>query len=155
MDTETTAALIAVARVMRHAEDDWWIIGSAAVALHGAATPVADIDLLTSERDARRLIATHRLSIMQPDDHPLFRSQLFARWPRQDRTVEIMAGLEVRDGAGWTPVEPRTQMCRTIAGEAIYLPDRMEMMAILDRFGRPKDQVRRALLAAMCTGAPG
>lgn len=140
---------------MRYALDDWWIIGSAAVALHGASTPVADIDLLTSERDARRLIATHRLSIMQPDDHPLFRSRLFARWPRQDRAVEIMAGLNIRDGARWTPVELRTRICRTIAGEPIFLPDRAEMMAILDRFGRPKDQARRTLLAAMCTGAPG
>jgi hypothetical protein len=39
------------------AADPWWIIGSAAVVLHGGAVPdVKDVDLMMSGRDAEALI---------------------------------------------------------------------------------------------------
>ena len=46
------AALDEVAAALRGARDPWWVIGSAAARLHGAETPVADVDVLLSERDA-------------------------------------------------------------------------------------------------------
>jgi hypothetical protein len=43
---------------MTAAEDDWWIFGSAAAALHGVEVDgVKDIDLLVSRAAANRLMA--------------------------------------------------------------------------------------------------
>jgi hypothetical protein len=142
-------ALGAVGAAMRAATQPWWIIGSAAVILHGATTNVADIDLLAGERDATTLATHLGLRPEQPDRHLKFRSRVFLRWPRVDYDVDIMAGLSVADATGWSTVTPTTRQSITIAGERLFVPVRAELMAILTRFGRPKDLERRQLLAAL------
>jgi hypothetical protein len=145
IDEEVASALTAVAAAMRESRDPWWVIGSAAVALHGADTDVADVDLLVSERDAATLIAQLDLTVERLDPHPLFRSQIFARWRRADRDVEIMGGFAVADGPDWQSVEPATRVLRG----GVFVPDRAELIAILARFGRPKDLARRRMLTAI------
>jgi hypothetical protein len=145
IDEEVASALAAVAAAMRESRDPWWVIGSAAVALHGADTDVADIDLLGSERDAAALIAQLGLTVERLDPHPLFRSRIFARWRRADRDVEIMGGFAVADGPDWQSVEPATRVLRG----GVFVPDRTELIAILARFGRPKDLARRRMLTAV------
>jgi len=55
-----SASLNAIGNVMAGADDPWWIIASAAVALHGADPGhVADVDVLLSIRDARRYCQTY------------------------------------------------------------------------------------------------
>ena len=144
-DQDVAIALAAVAEEMRLARDPWWVIGSAAVALHGAVTDVADVDLLVSERDALALIGRLGLLAERLDPHPLFRSQVFARWRRSDREVEIMGGLAVAVEGAWQPVLPASRM--TIGG--VSVPDRRELSHILATFGREKDLERRRLLAAL------
>lgn len=153
MDLDIAAALIAVAEAMRPARDPWWIIGSAAVVLLGGATSVADIDLLTSRRDAEALVLRLGLTVAAPDRHPQFRSRLFARWQRADRDVEIMGELMLADGPAWQSMTPRTRQARPVATSTVYVPGRAEMIAILTRFGRDKDRERAHILE--CTGAPG
>ncbi len=137
------SALAAVAGAMLLAVEPWWIIGSGAAWLHGVATDVADIDLLTSEGDAERVIARLGLHAHRVPS-PLFRSRVFARWPRTDRDVEIMGGLAIATRRRPEPVVPATR----VAMGGVYVPDRADLIAILTRFGRPKDIARGALLAA-------
>ena len=154
MDAAVETALVAVAQAMRAAVAPWWIVGSAAVVLLGGETAVADIDLLTDERDGRALASRLGVPLAASDAHPHFRSKVFARWQRSDRDVEIMGGLMLAEGWGWTALVPATRVAVAVGGETLFVPARDEMIAILGRFGRDKDRVRARLLAR-CTGAPG
>ena len=154
MDAAVETALVAVAQAMRAAVAPWWIVGSAAVVLLGGETAVADIDLLAGERDGRALAARLGVPLVASDAHPRFRSKVFARWQRSDRDVEIMGGLMLAEGWGWTALVPATRVAVAVGGETLFVPARDEMIAILDRFGRDKDRTRARLLAR-CTGAPG
>lgn len=153
MDAAVETALIAVAQAMRTAVAPWWIIGSAAVVLLGGDTAVADIDLLTGERDARALAARLGVALAASDAHPRFRSRVFARWPRGDRDVEIMGGLMLAEDSGWAALVPATRVAVAVGDETVFVPAREEMIAILTRFGRDKDRARARILE--CTGAPG
>lgn len=137
--------LMGVAAAMERAADPWWVIGSAAAVLHGADTAVGDVDLLVGEADATALLARLNVFAELPDADPRFRSRVFARWRRSDHDVEIMAGTMVAIDGTWRPIRPRTRLA--IGG--VYVPDRLELITILARFGRPKDQARIALLAAV------
>ena len=130
---------------MRSAADPWWIIGSAAVVLHGAHTRVADVDVLLSVRDAEAM--GRRLGIdMRPGDGAgPFRSDRYGRWQAPPVPVEFMAGLVVRERS---PVHPRTRTTANVETATVYLPAREEMIAILELFDRPKDRARAAMLRA-------
>jgi len=73
-----------------------------------------------------------------------FRSRPFARLEGAALPIEIMAALEVRDGADWRAVWPRSRVLRG----GMPVPTREELVAILHLFGREKDRRRAALLAA-------
>lgn len=139
--------LLELSAAMRAAEDDWWVIGSAAVALLGAApVEAADVDVLVSAADARRVLGTLGLEARPGAADSLFRSALFARWSGPPRTVEFMSGLRVNTGAGWTPVAPRTRQAIAVGEAILFTPSRQELIDILRTFGRPKDHARAALL---------
>lgn len=129
---------------MADAEAEWWIIGSAAVALHGVDPgPILDVDVLLGVADATRLLPMLGMPVSpgRPDDR--FRSTIFARWTAPPLPVEFMAGLELRDDGGWQAVLPRS---RIALGE-VFAPDRADLITILHRFGRDKDLRRAALFA--------
>ena len=136
------AALAQVAAALRPARDPWWVIGSAAVRLHGAETSVADIDVLTSARDAERLLADWPgvATICGASDR--FRSHPFARLDGAAVPVEVMGDLELCTANGWQPVRPLTR----VAHGGVFIPDRDALRAILRAFGREKDRARAALL---------
>jgi hypothetical protein len=139
--------LLELAAAMRPARDDWWVIGSAAVALLGAAPgEVADVDVLLSAGDAQRILGALGLEARPGTADLLFRSTLFARWPGPPRTVEFMSGLRVNTAAGWTPVAPRTRQAIAVGEATLFTPSRRELKDILLAFGRPKDHARAALL---------
>ena len=103
--------LVVIVDAMRHARDPWWVISSAAVALHGVAPiEVDDVDVLMSVGDARRVM--DRLGVVPIEDgaSAMFRSTLFGRWEAPPLVVEIMAGFYVATGSGWTEVLPRTRV---------------------------------------------
>ena len=139
-----------VTQAMRGAQSSWWIIGSAAAALHGAApVDVADVDVLLSVDDAQAILPQLGLAAGVGEDHPDFRSDIFAIWRGSSLTVEFMAGFAFRDTAGWHPVWPSTRQFVEVDGCKLPVPSRAELIAIMQSFGRPKDLERAALLRAL------
>ena len=139
--------LVMIVDAMEGAQDPWWVISSAAVALHGVAPiEVGDVDVLMSVADAKR--AMDRLGVVPIEDgaSALFRSTLFARWEMPPLVVEIMAGFHVATGSGWTKVLPRTRVPIFVDESVVYVPDRAELADMLRLFGRPKDLERVRLL---------
>lgn len=139
-----------VAQIMATARDPWWIIASAAAALHGASPiTVADVDVLLSLADAHRLLPALGITPCQGPANPLFRSELLAKWPAPPVPVDLMAGFEHRVGDSWHPVRPMTRQAVTIGASTVHIPERDELRRIIEGFGRPKDLERARLLAAL------
>ena len=67
LSADLRQTLVMTADAMRHARDPWWVISSAAVALHGV-TPieVGDVDVLMSAADAQW--AMDRLGVVPIED---------------------------------------------------------------------------------------
>lgn len=146
-------ALVDVARLMRIAQRPWWIIGSGAVALHGANPgDVHDIDVLVDGRDIDAVLTAAGVAarVMPPD--PLFRSDVFGTWHGTTLPVEMMAGFAVRSEDDWRPVRPASRETVTVGGEKLFVPSVAELASLLCRMARPKD-VRRA--AALEGREPG
>ncbi|QGP80102.1 hypothetical protein GL174_02380 [Sphingobium sp. CAP-1] len=135
---------------MDAASDRWWIIASAAVALHGAdAGMVADVDVLLSVADAARILPAIGVTARQEAGSDRFRSVLFGAWRDAPLPVEFMAGFHYRSTAGWREVQPQTRCTVQIDGITLFVPDRLELRQLLAGFGRPKDQERARRLAAL------
>lgn len=137
-----------VAAIMAETRDPWWIIASAAAALHGAKPiTVADVDVLLSVEDIGRIPPMLGIEPYRGSPNPLFRSQVLARWPAPPLPVDLMAGFEHRVGDAWHPVWPTTRQAITIGTATVYVPERNELRRIIEGFGRPKDLERARLLA--------
>lgn len=143
--------LVGVAALMdAAARRPWWIIASAAVALHGAdAGAVHDVDLLVDPADAERLLARPDFVRRPSGGDARFRSAIFGRWATLPVPVELMAGFEVATPQGWQPVAPTTRIAVALGGATLYVPGRVELAAQFALFGRAKDRARLAALAAL------
>ncbi len=140
--------MVADALAQAQAQDSWWIIGSAAVALHGGEPgAVADIDVMTSRRDLDALYRRLPLTDTPDRSKDFFRSERFGRWSEPELDVEFMTGLEVRVDGVWHRVEPQTRQAIQIGKGHVFAPERDELVAILQLFGRDKDLRRAASLA--------
>ncbi|AZO81414.1 hypothetical protein BLM15_14010 [Bosea sp. Tri-49] len=135
---------------MENARGPWWIIASAAAALHGARPiTVADVDVLLSVEDISRILPALDIESYQGLPNPLFRSTVLAKWSAPPVPVDLMAGFEHRVGETWHPVQPTTRQTITIGRATVYVPERDELRRIIAGFGRPKDIERARLLAAL------
>jgi hypothetical protein len=134
--------LAMVAAAMARARQLWWIIGSAAVALHGADVCVADVDVLLGEDDARALLPALGIVAAAAEGTALFRSAVFARWPVPPLTVEFMAGFRFHSRESWRAVAPVTRERVVVEGAALFVPGQAELVAMLAGFGREKDLAR-------------
>jgi hypothetical protein len=141
------AALVLVAATLADAEDDWWLVGGAAVALQGLDIPIADIDVLMSRRDIDRVIARLGIAPVEGVAIDRIRSEVWARWTAPPLVVDFMTGLQVRTGECWTRVAPGTRQAVNVDGRTLYVPARSELIDILRLFGRPKDLERAEGLA--------
>jgi hypothetical protein len=154
-DARLIRTLVDLAGELRGLEDPWWVVGSAAAALVGAdAGDVADVDVLASVGDAVTLVRRWG-EPCQPRDASnsgQFRSVLL-RTSRFAMPVEVMAGLQVNDGGRWSDVAPRTKWGVRFKGVEIFVPSPAEQIAILHRFGRPKDLRRADALAVIAADA--
>jgi hypothetical protein len=131
--------------------DPWMVIGSAAAWLLGAPVAVADLDVLTSVRDADNLAGhwRERLETTHAEaDDDRFRSR-FARFGFPGLALEVMGGLEVADGDRWQPVSIAETVVVEIAGLDVPVPVLAEQIRLLQSFGRPKDLRRVSLLRAL------
>ena len=149
LSADLRETLVMTVDAMRDAQDPWWVISSAAVALHGV-TPieVGDVDVLMSVGDARRAMDGLGVVPIKDGASSLFRSTLFGRWETPPLLVEIMAGFHVATSAGWNEVRPRTRVPVLVEGSVVYVPDRSELAEMLRLFGRPKDLERVRLLTS-------
>lgn len=149
---EVAEALVALAKIMADAEHPWWLIGSVAVALHGGDPGgIADIDVLLDPRDASGMIERTGAVVRDKDESPLFRSETFTTWNALSIPVEFMAGFHLFADGAWQPVCPATRIKVVIGGGVVFVPDRAELIAMLDAFGRRKDLRRAATLARLAT----
>ncbi|RGP41082.1 hypothetical protein BPTFM16_01378 [Altererythrobacter insulae] len=146
-DAEFATTLHLLAEAMERLRDPWWIIGSAAVALHGGDPGIiADIDVLVSRRDLDALYNTLPLTNTPDTSKQIFTSELFGLWSAPALDVEFMAGLKVQSGSDRQNVEPLTREAVTIGDAFLFVPERQELIAILHSFGREKDLMRVATL---------
>jgi hypothetical protein len=137
-----------VADVAADSSEPWWIIGSAAVALHGAPAPaVRDIDLLMEPADARHFLARVGAPSDPGRDHPQFRSAVFGTWREPPLPVEIFADFRIRGADGWRRIRLESREAVSVAGRTVFVPSSAELHALLLSFGRPKDVERARLLA--------
>ena len=136
---------------MAEARDPWWIIASAAVALHGADPGhVADVDVLLSVTDARCVLPTIGIQLRQGSEHAAFRSSIFGTWSgTTPLPVEFMADFHRWSGEAWLPVQPATRQGVDVDSVVVFVPERTELEAMLTAFGRPKDLERAKSLAAI------
>lgn len=136
-----------IPELQRCCSDPWTVIGSAAAWLAGARVEVADLDVLTSERDARSLIGQWQARLLVADkleDADRFRSR-FARFTFPF-PVEIMGGLEVATPGGWRPVRIDDVRVVEVDGLGVPIPAVDEQIRWLECFGRPKDLLRAKIL---------
>lgn len=138
-----------LASAVADAADPWWIIGSAAVALHGAKVPdVRDVDLLMSAGDAQRILRRLGAETGAAKRSAKFRSDVFGTWSESALPVEIMGGFSVATPAGWRPVVPETREAVSVGDQRLFVPSAAELEALLRSFGRDKDFERARLLRA-------
>jgi hypothetical protein len=128
------------------AADPWWIIGSAAAALHGlTVAAIGDVDILASVADVRRLAAEPDVVAMDDGGTGVFRSDAFAHLTGLPLKVDILGGFSVR-GA---PLVIETRIALPVGEAVVYVPSREELVGIFRLFGRPKDIARADALTAL------
>lgn len=139
---DAVSTLTGVAGALQDARDDWWLIGGAAVALHGLDIGIADVDVLLSRRDILQVL--DKLGVGRVEDTAItrVRSDIWARWTALPLSVDVMTGLQVHDGEHWRRVEPKTREVVVVEGRKLYVPSRSELIEILRLFGRTKDLER-------------
>jgi hypothetical protein len=136
-----------VADLAAPAHDPWWIIASAAVALHGApVSDVRDVDLLMNEPDARRTLVRAGVEPRSDQGSKKFRSAVFGTWLGASLPVEIFGGFEFAGFGGWKHVLPETREPIAVGDKTLFVPSTAELRAMLIGFGRPKDLARAELL---------
>jgi hypothetical protein len=129
-----------VGEAAQRARDPWWIIGSAAMALHGVeGLEVGDIDLLMSRRDAADLLRATNGIPGEPGGR--FRSDVFGRWRAGAYSVDVMGGFHF-DGR---ELVPATRVERG----GLFVPAVGELIAMCELFQRPKDAERARRLRAL------
>jgi hypothetical protein len=139
--------LALVAEAASDAADDWWIIGSAAVVLHGRSVPhVKDVDVLMSAADAADFLKRTGGSVRAGQAGERFRSLVFGLWTAPPIPVEVMGGLSVAGDGGWREVALSTREPVSVAGACVYVPSADELVHLLHWFGRAKDLERAQLL---------
>ena len=135
---------------MASANEEWWLIGSAAVALHGAhPESIADVDVLLSEADAEAILPRLGLPVAPGIPNNKFASAIFGTWKGAVLPVEMMAGLRQNIDGTWHPVRPYSRVGKCGEGWRVFVPDRYDLAGILRNFGRPKDLARLADLKAL------
>ena len=149
MRPDLRQSLAMTAQATAEACDPWWIIGSAAVTLHGADVPdIQDVDVLMTAKDAEQVLRQLGLRPRLPTASTMFRSSVFGTWSAPPLPVEIMGDLSLATPTGWCPVRPNTREAVTVDGHQLFVPAAGELIALLRSFGRPKDLVRIQLLEA-------
>ena len=149
IDPGLASSVAGVGAGLANCRDPWWVIGSAAMALHGAAVEVRDVDALASRRDAAALLEARALPVRPGREDERFRSEIFGSWESGTRGVEIFAGFHVRTPQGWRELLPQSRVLLRVAGTVVFVPSIAELTAWGRLFARPKDAAREPILRAL------
>jgi hypothetical protein len=154
MTVALSETLSMLARAAQDAEDDWWLIGSAAVVLHGGQVlHVKDVDLMMSVRDADAFL--HRVGgdrgAVEPSER--FQSDVFGVWNEPPVPIEIFGGFRLAIEGVWQDVSFATREPVAVANARVFVPSATELVRLLHSFGRAKDLERAARLAQLEGGA--
>ncbi|NBW74720.1 MAG: hypothetical protein EBR34_02880 [Sphingomonadaceae bacterium] len=142
------ATLEALEPAINLARHPWWILGSAAAALHGAdLDEIRDVDVLLDRRDCPAVFEQLDLAVVAGQGDGQFSSAVFQRWNQAALPVELFADFKLHRGGAWHPVLPQTRMAAQAGEVTVYIPERSELIAMLRQFGRPKDLLRIAALS--------
>lgn len=129
------------------ASDPWWIIGSAAVVLHGGKVhDVKDVDLMMSARDADAFLMRVGGTRRRADASDRFKSQVFGRWTEPPIPVEVFGGFSLAIDGSWRDVSLVTREAVRVGGGEVFVPSADELVRLLESFGRSKDLERARLL---------
>ena len=135
-----------IARIMP-ADADWWIIGSAALALSGIPVQPKDVDVFA----ASAVVEPVRLALgvaATPSGSERFRSSPYFQFqPEGALPIDFMGGLEVASAGAWVALHIESRIPVRIGNATLFIPTLEEQAAILRLFGRPKDLARAALIA--------
>ena len=147
LEPELAALLVALAGELACCRDPWWVIGSAAMALHGASPlEVADVDLLLGPADAAAVLDRRGIAAVPGTADGRFHSDIFGRWTAPPRAVELFGGFKVRSGGAWREIVPETREAKRVGGSTLFVPSVGELIALGRLFGRSKDAAREPLL---------
>ncbi len=151
MSPEFARSAALITEVMPPAAD-WWIIGSAALALSGIDLDPRDIDVFA----ASEVIEAVRLrlgAVARPSASDRFRSTpYFQVTPEGGLEIDFMGGLEVRPAGEWVHLQVESRVRVAVDGVTLFVPSLTEQARILHLFGRPKDLVRAALITGRSPG---
>lgn len=142
-----------VVRATGAARDPWWIIGSAAMALYGAERVApADVDLMMSTQDARRLLRDRGMADDSRGQHENFRSEVFGCLTDEALPIDVMGGFHFRRDDAWVALCPESREAIALPFGAIFAPSFAELIEITRGFGRPKDLVRVQIMQDLRAG---
>lgn len=144
MGETETAALKLLAGLMAEAHQSWWLIGPAAVGLHGGEPGTfRRFEVIVSPGDARRLAETRGLTLERGPATPLKRARKSLTLPLGGFEAQVMYGVEQHAGGRWVAVLPTTRVGVDLGdGRMIYTPEPAELAAILRQTGRGRDIAR-------------
>jgi hypothetical protein len=136
-------ALKHCAELLQDAKDDWWIIGSTAIALHGIDVGhIKDIDILLSLRDAHSLQRTTGFANLAITGSSKFRSRIFLNLEHDGIPLEFMAGFQANYQGHWQTIQPTSRRAIKLGKLRVFTPELPEIVEILRVFSREKDLER-------------
>ncbi|KPB00297.1 hypothetical protein [Ahrensia marina] len=130
---------------------DWWVIGSAAIAISTDIDIVPkDVDIVANTKSIKAFLQNAGEPLAQSVAHPLFKSFPFQRIAVENGiAVEVMGDLKLKDKThGWQPLCIRTRQTVMFGKTTVYVPAIEEQIEILKRFGRSKDLEKVKLINA-------
>lgn len=140
--TKIQSVLAGISSQIVSVENDWWIIGGAALALRGVDIgETHDIDILTNQEGAeefKTVLSDIRENMPKTKEDNLFRSS-FARFLCGPLDIEVMGSLELNVNGEWELVEVKEYDIVYIGELSVKLPTLSELKRILLSFGREKD----------------
>jgi len=155
MTAPLAETLSMLAQAVQDAEDDWWLIGSAAVVLHGGQVPLLkDVDLMMSARDAEAVLRRVGGKRGGAEPSERFQSDIFGVWSEPPVPIEIFGGFRLATGGAWREVSFATREPVAVGSAHVFVPSAAELVRLLHSFGRAKDLERAARLAQLGGGSP-
>lgn len=156
LDPALLRSVAMLAKAMADERDEWWIIGSAAMALCGVQVRAKDVDVTGAADVITGAIERLGGEPVVGEPSELFRSSPFATiMPAGGVDIELMGDLHVSRRGMWRRLTPRTRLPVVVKGHTVFVPTLVEQIEILNLFGRDKDRERAGMIAEVLKGREG